>query len=136
MTTPEYVYMSGDSVVLDDTTFAVVVTVNKAERSCSLVLHGGAHCYGVYFSRLKPFDEAKAVELYLKAEEEKKSKLLEPKPGPAFTPVPPTFLENLAAAVIDLTSHGYYASAAGLLEVMSEQDENAQETWEDDEEDE
>ncbi len=135
MTTSEYTPSNGDSVILDSTTVGVVNDVSAISGKCSVLLHGGVWCHGITFNRLKPFNVAKAVELYLKAEEEK-AKLPEPKPGPIFAQVPPTFLENLAATVIDLTSHGYYASAAGLLEVMSEQDENAQETWEDDEEDE
>lgn len=135
MTTPEYTPTVGDSVILDSKTFATVVTVNSDHRCCSLVLHGGVNCYGIDFDRLKPFNVTKAVEMYLKAEDEK-GKLPEPKPGPIFMPAPPTFLEVLAKSAAELTAHGYYASAAGLLEVMSEQDENAQETWEDEEDEE
>ena len=135
MTTPEYTPSNGDSVVLDDTTFGVVTAANPAHKTCALVVHGGGvYYYGINFDRLKPLNVAKAVELYLKAEE--KPKLPEPKTGPIVFWSEPTytFLDKMNMAVAELTDRGYYVTAAGLLEVMSEQDENAQETWDEDEE--
>ena len=133
-TTPEYKPSNGDSVIIDNTTFGVVTAVTVDGLFCSLVLHGGGWRHDVTFNRLKPLNVAKAVEMYLKAEE--KPKLPEPKPGPIVFRSEPTytFLDKMNMAVAELADRGYYASAAGLLEVMSEQDENAQETWDEDEE--
>lgn len=128
MTTSEYTPSNGDSVLLDSTFIGIVWAANPLSRTCSLVLFGGTHFYSIDFGRLKPFNVTKAVEMYLKAEADK-PKPPEPKPGVIFTPAPPTFLEVLAKSAAELTAHGYYTSAAIVLEVMSKEDENAQEAW-------
>lgn len=127
-TTPEYKPSNGDSVILDSTTFGVVLAVTVDGLLCTLVTHGGAYCYGIVSNRLKPFNVTKAVEQYLKAEEEKGK---QPKlaGGVVMFYDPPTFLEVLAKSAAELTAKGYYASAAVVLEVMSKEDANAQEAW-------